>query len=194
MLRIDDTVISPDLTERFFQCVPALCKGECCIEGDAGAPLEKEEFSILQKILPVLWDDLSHEAKKVIEKQGIGYIDSDNDIVTSIVEGKNCVFTYHDTDGVCKCAIEKAYSEGRTDFKKPLSCSLYPVRVTQHRDFKAVNYHRWKICRSAEVAGKEKGIAVYQFLKEPLIQKFGKEWYDALDCYAKEYTSNEKQT
>ncbi|MDR1524079.1 MAG: DUF3109 family protein [Tannerella sp.] len=188
MIQIENTNISADLVERFFTCDIAQCRGLCCVEGEAGAPLEKEEYDILRKILPAVWDDLSPEAKGVINKQGVGYVDAGSDIVTSIVNGKNCVFTYYDTDGTtCKCAIEKAYKEGRTDFLKPVSCHLYPVRVTQYKDYMAVNLHRWKVCRTAEILGVQKRIRVYQFLREPLIRKFGEEWYNALDTCAKEY-------
>lgn len=187
MIQIEDTIISLDLIERFFHCNLTHCKGECCVEGDAGAPLEKIEFDILRKILPAVWDDLSSEAKDVINKQGVGYIDTDNDIVTSIVNGKNCVFTYYDTDGICKCTIEKAYYEGRINFMKPISCHLYPVRVARYKNYQAVNYHRWKVCRAAEILGEQKRLPVYQFLREPLIRKFGEEWYNALDTCAKEY-------
>jgi hypothetical protein len=187
MIRIEDTLISLDLIERFFHCDLTQCKGECCVEGEAGAPLEKEEFDTLHEILPAVWDDLSPEAQAVINKQGVGYIDRENDIVTSIVNGKNCVFTCYDADGICKCAIEKACYEGRTNFIKPVSCHLYPVRVTKYKDYKAVNYHRWKVCRAAEISGGQKRIPVYRFLREPLIRMFGEEWYDALDTCAKVY-------
>lgn len=187
MLQIDDTLVSLDLIERFFICNLSSCKGECCIEGDAGAPLEKAEFDLLRKILPEVWADLSADAQKVIEKQGVGYIDEDGDIVTSIVDGKNCVFTYFDADGICKCAIEKAYREKRIDFMKPVSCHLYPVRVARYKDFQAVNYHRWKVCSAAEVLGRSERVPVYRFLREPLIRKFGQAWYDNLDICAQEY-------
>jgi hypothetical protein len=187
MIEIGDTIISIDLIERYFCCELFKCKGECCIEGESGAPLSKEEFDYLRKILPAVWDDLSPQAQVVINKQGIAYIDRENDIVTSIINGKDCVFTYYDETGVCKCAIEKAYNEGRIDFRKPISCHLYPVRVKQYKDYKAVNYHRWKVCKTAEISGEKKQIFVYQFLKEPLIQKFGEEWYKALNTCAIEY-------
>ena len=187
MLQINDTLVSLDLIERFFICDLSYCKGECCVEGDAGAPLEKAEFHLLRKVLPEVWDDLSLDAQKVIEKQGVGYIDEDGDIVTSIIEGKNCVFTYYDADGVCKCAIEKAYREKRIDFMKPISCHLYPVRVARYKDFQAVNYHRWRVCSAAEILGKRERVPVYRFLREPLIRKFGQEWYDDLDRCAQEY-------
>jgi hypothetical protein len=187
MIEIEDTVISLDLIERYFCCDLCECRGTCCIEGESGAPLTKQEFDYLRKILPLLWDNLSPKAKEVINKQGIAYIDRENDIVTSIIDGKDCVFTCYDENAVCKCAIEKAYNEGCIAFKKPVSCHLYPVRVKQYRDYKAVNYHRWKICRAAEMLGEQKEIFVYQFLKEALIRKFGEEWYNALDACAKEY-------
>ena len=193
MIEIGDTIISLDIIERYFCCDLARCKGECCIEGEAGAPLEKKEYKLLRKILPVLWNDLSPAAQVVINKQGIGYIDRENDIVTSIVNGKDCVFTYYDTDGICKCAIEKAYNEGRTDFMKPVSCHLYPIRVKQYKDYKAVNYHRWKVCRAAEILGEQKKLPLYKFLREPLIRKFGEEWYNALDACALEYAKRYPQ-
>ena len=192
MIEIDDTIISLDIIERYFCCDLMRCKGECCIEGEAGAPLEKEEFILLRKILPDVWNDLSLGAQAVINKQGIGYIDRTNDIVTSIVNSKDCVFTYYDSDGICKCAIEKAYNEGRIDFIKPVSCHLYPIRVKQYRDYKAVNYHRWKVCRAAEISGEQKRLPIYKFLREPLIRKFGEEWYNALDTCAREYAKRYK--
>ena len=187
MIEIENTIMSLDIIESFFCCDLARCKGECCIEGDAGAPLEKEEFNILRKILPDVWDDLSPEAQAVINRQGVGYIDKDSDIVTSIVNGRDCVFTCYDADGVCKCAIEKAYNEGRTDFMKPVSCHLYPIRVKRYKDYYAVNYHQWRVCRAAEISGKQKHVLLYQFLREPLIRKFGEEWYNALNTCAQEY-------
>jgi hypothetical protein len=163
------------------------CKGECCIEGEAGAPLEKGEFDTLRKILPALWDDLSPEAQEVIRQQGVGYIDRGGETVTSIVNGKDCVFTCYDSNGICKCAIEKAWWEKRIDFRKPVSCHLYPVRVTNYTNYRAVNYHRWKVCRSAEIVGEKEQIPLYRFLREPLIRKFGEKWYEALDLCAREY-------
>ena len=187
MIEINDTVISLDLIESFFHCDLVHCKGECCIEGDAGAPLEKEEFNILRKILPVVWNDLSPEAQAVINRQGVGYIDISGDIVTSIVNVRTCVFTCYDAVGACRCAIEKAYNEGRIDFLKPVSCHLYPIRVKRYKNYFAVNYHQWKVCRAAEILGKQKSIPLYKFLREPLVRKFGEEWYNALDACALEY-------
>ena len=187
MIQIDDTLVSLDLIERSFLCDLSHCKGQCCVEGDSGAPLEPGEEEELKRVLPEIWNDLLPEARTVIQSQGVAYTDSDGDRVTSIGGDKNCVFTYYDTDGVCKCAIEKAYREGRVSFYKPISCHLYPVRITQYKTFQAVNYHRWDVCKAAELLGKKEQVPVYQFLKEPLIRKFGQAWYDALDECAQEW-------
>ena len=187
MFQIDDTLVSLDVVERCFLCDLSHCKGQCCVEGDSGAPLEEEELPKLQAVLPLIWDDLSPAAQAIIQKQGVAYIDEEGDLVTSIVHGKDCVFTCYDADGVCKCAIEKAYREGKSDFYKPISCHLYPIRITQYRDFKAVNYHRCAVCKAAELLGEREKLPVYRFLKEPLIRKFGQEWYEALDECAQEW-------
>ncbi len=187
MLQIDDTLVSLDIIERHFICDLAFCKGACCIEGDAGAPLEKHELAELHKVLPEVWNDLSVEAKELINKQGVAYIDSDGETVTSIINGKDCVFTCYDSNGICKCAIEKAYREGRIKFMKPISCHLYPIRITHYNTFKAVNYNRWRICKPAEILGHKERLPLYIFLKEPLIRKFGQEWYDKLVINAEEW-------
>lgn len=181
MLQIDDTIVSLDLLDEFFVCNLSVCKGECCIEGDAGAPLEEQEIDKINEILPLVWDDLTEASKEVINKQGVYYIDEDNEPVTSIVNGRECVFTYTDEDGCCKCAIEKAYREGKTDFYKPISCHLYPVRVQKYNDFHAVNYHQWSICSCGVHLGNKLKTPLYRFLKEPLIRKFGPEWYEQLE-------------
>ena len=187
MFQIEDTLVSLDLIERFFYCDLSICRGQCCVEGESGAPLEEDEFEILQKILPSVWNDLSPKAQKKIDKQGVGYIDISSEIVTSIVNGKDCVFTCYDSNGICKCAIEKAYREQRIDFIKPVSCHLYPVRVTQYKHYRAINYHQWNVCRSAEIQGEKAKIPLYRFLHEPLIRKFGENWYNMLNRCAIEY-------
>lgn len=188
MIQIDDTIVSFDLLEQQFCCDLGVCKGICCIEGDSGAPLEKEELSKLEKVLPVVWNDLTDDCKAEINKNGVAYIDDDGDLVTSIVDGRECVFSYIDNnDGTRKCAIEKAYREGKTDFYKPISCHLYPVRITEYKDFTAVNYHKWSVCNCAEKLGAKLKLPVYKFLKEPLIRRFGEEWYAELEQAAKDY-------
>lgn len=186
MIQIDDVLVSFDVFQERFCCQVDACKGECCVEGDAGAPLEADEVKELEKALPVIWNDLSPEARAVIERQGVCYRDSDGDLVTSIVNGKDCVFTYHNEQGYCLCAIEKAYREGKLDFYKPISCHLYPIRVARYPQFTALNYHRWKVCKAAVLLGEQKNIPVYRFLKEPLIRRFGEAWYAELEIAAKE--------
>ncbi len=191
MLQIKDTLVSLDLAEQFFCCDLDTCLGECCIEGDAGAPITEEEKKKIEEILPVIWNDLLPQAQAEIEANGVGYVDEEGDLVTSIVEGKNCVFTCYAPGGMCQCAIEKAYRAGKIDFYKPSSCHLYPVRLKEYSTFTAVNYHRWKICKCAELLGRKNNLRVYQFLKEPLTRRFGKEWYDELvmacEAYLEEY-------
>lgn len=189
MVQIDDVVISLDVFTQKFICNLDACKGECCIEGDAGAPVEEDEVTELEKVLPIVWDALSPEAKAVIDQQGVCYRDSDGDLVTSIVNGKDCVFTCYDERGYCYCAIEKAYREGRVDFYKPVSCHLYPIRVGSYGPYRAVNYHRWDVCKAAVILGRKENVPVYKFLKEPLIRKFGKDWYAELELVAEELQS-----
>ena len=190
MLQIDDTIISLDLLDELFVCDLATCKGSCCIEGDDGAPLEEDEVRIIENILPIIWDDLTEKSKAVIKKQGVSYIDEDGEPVTSIVNGDECVFTYTDENGQCKCAIEKAYREGKTDFYKPISCHLYPVRLQKYDDYTAVNYHWWSVCNCARKLGGKLDVPVYQFLKEPLIRKFGKDWFEQLEIADRELKNN----
>lgn len=187
MLQIQDTLVSLDLLERYFCCDLDSCRGECCIEGDAGAPITEAERDRLEEILPEVLPDLSPAARRVIEEQGVSYIDEEGDLVTSIVDGGNCVFTTYGPGGVCLCAVEKACREGRIDFLKPVSCHLYPVRITEYDTFTAVNLHRWKICKCAEVLGRKRGLRAYQFLKGPLTARFGADWYRELELTAAEY-------
>ena len=191
MLQIDDTIISLDLLDEHFVCDLATCKGICCIEGDDGAPLEEEEVAIIESLLPIIWDDLTEKSKEVINLQGVSYIDHDGEPVTSIVNGEECVFTYTDESGQCKCAIEKAYREGKTDFHKPISCHLYPVRLQKYEEYTAVNYHRWSVCNCARKLGGKLKVPVYQFLKEPLIRKFGENWFDQLELADSELKKRE---
>ena len=187
MFQIGDAIVASDIIEENFLCDLSVCMGECCVEGDAGAPLEEDEVKIIEDLLSEVWDDLSPAAQAVIKEHGVAYRDHDGDMVTSIVHGKDCVFTYYDEKGICKCAIEKAYREGRTNFYKPISCHLYPIRLQKYKDFTAVNYHRRSICKAAVLLGKEEGLKVYEFLKEPLIRRFGEDWYNELVLVAKEY-------
>lgn len=187
MFQIQNTLVSLDLAERFFCCDLEACKGECCIEGDAGAPVTEAEAAEIEKSLPVIADDMLPSGLREVEETGVSYIDCEGDRVTAIVDGRNCAFTCYAAGGICQCAIEKAHRAGKIAFRKPISCYLYPVRVTEYPTFTAVNYHRWKICHSAEVNGRRLGVRLYEFLKEPLIERFGKEWYDELALCCREY-------
>lgn len=186
MVQVGDVIVSFDVFREKFLCDLDACKGVCCIEGDAGAPVELEEVEKLEEVLPVIWDELSPKARTVIDKQGVVYTDQEGDLVTSIVNGKDCVFTCYDERGYCYCAIEKAFREGRCNFYKPISCHLYPIRIGNCGPYKALNYNRWNICKAAVALGEKKGMAVYQFLKEPLIRRFGEDWYTELELVAEE--------
>lgn len=187
MFHIQDTIVSLDILEKEFCCDLESCKGCCCIEGDAGAPLTDEEEKKLQAILPVLLPDMTKEARQAVEEHGLSYFDPSGERVTQIVNGKDCVFARTDHNGWCYCLIEKAYNAGKIDFKKPISCHLYPIRLSEHPTFTAVEYHRWDICHCARVLGKKQHIPLYRFLREPLIRRFGQEWYDELCLTAEEW-------
>ena len=187
MLHIRDTLVSLDLIDHFFLCDLEKCLGACCIEGDAGAPVTKEEIDTINQYIDDIKPYLTPAALKEIEENGTSYIDVEGDLVTNIVNGADCVFTTFEKGGLCLCALEKASNEGVIPYCKPSSCQLYPVRLKEYDSFTAVNLHNWKICRCARKLGIAKGIRAYEFLKEPLIRKFGKEWYDELDLTAKEY-------
>lgn len=180
MLEVQDKIVSLDVLDVMFACDYQQCRGICCIEGDSGAPLEEGETEMLRKYLPEISHLLSPRALEIIHTQGVSYIDEEGDEVTSIVDGKDCVFTTYDAEGNCLCAYEKMYYEGKIDWVKPLSCQLYPIRLTRYKDFTAVNYHKWSVCRSALKRGKREGVRVYEFLKAPLVRAFGAEWYDQL--------------
>ncbi|MDE7461005.1 MAG: DUF3109 family protein [Paramuribaculum sp.] len=191
MLQIKDTLVSLDLAERFFCCDLDQCLGQCCIDGDAGAPITEAEREILEDLTPALMPELLPAAQEEIKTNGVAYVDEEGDLVTSIIDGRNCVYTCYAEGGKCLCAIDRAYREGRCSWRKPISCYLYPLRLTEYPTFTAVNYHRWKICRSAESNGRKLGIRLYQFMQEPLIERFGQEWYDELveacEAYLAEY-------
>lgn len=181
MIQIDDKVISIDIFEEHFICDLPKCHGSCCVEGESGAPLEDDEVKILEEIYPIIKSRLPEKSQKIIEERGTWEIDSDGDKVTPINNGRECVYVYFDEKKVAKCAIEKANRDGLIDFKKPISCHLYPIRVTKYKDFQALNYHQWPICAPARVLGKEVGLPMFKFLREALIRKFGEAFYDEME-------------
>ena len=184
IIQVGNVLLSSDIFTEHFCCDYERCKGVCCIEGNAGAPVTLDEIGEIEECLDIVWEDLSAQAQSVIDKQGVAYTDQEGDLVTSIVGGKDCVFTCYEGEN-CLCALEKACRKGKTNFMKPLSCSLYPIREKElSNGMVALNYHRWDICKDAVVKGKELGIPVWKFLKEPLIRRFGKEWYDELEQIA----------
>jgi hypothetical protein len=180
MLQIQNTIVTLDLAEEFFCCDLDKCLGACCIEGDAGAPVTIDEVEKIEEVLPVVEPEMLPRAVEEVRQNGVAYVDQEGDLVTTILDGRNCAFTCYAPGGICLCALEKAFREGKTGFKKPASCSLYPLRLTTYPTFTAVNYHRWKICRDAVANGRKKGIRLYQFLRGPLTERFGQEWYDEL--------------
>lgn len=180
MLQIQNTIVTLDLAEEFFCCDLEKCLGACCIEGDAGAPVTIDEVEKIEEALPVVEPEMLPRAVEEVRQNGVAYVDQEGDLVTTILDGRNCAFTCYAPGGICLCALEKAFREGKTGFKKPASCSLYPLRLTTYPTFTAVNYHRWKICSDAVANGRKKGIRLYQFLRGPLTERFGQEWYDEL--------------
>lgn len=180
MLQIKDTLVSLDLAEEFFCCDLERCLGQCCIEGDAGAPVTLEEIERLEEVFSEVKEDMLPRAVEEVEENGVAYPDRDGEMVTTLLDGVNCAFCTFAKGGVCLCAIDKAYREGRVNWRKPASCALYPVRLKQYPTFTAVNYHRWNICKPAVENGKRLGIRLYQFLEGPLTDYFGHEWYEEL--------------
>jgi hypothetical protein len=178
MIIIGETLVSAELFENSFVCDLNACKGACCIEGDSGAPLEGEELSNLEEVWEIVKPYMRPEGIKAIEELGLYQMDGDGDMVTTLVDGnKECAFVVFDSSGVAKCALENAYNEGKTTWKKPISCHLYPVRLKQLSAYMAVNYHRWGLCDPACSLGNQLKVPIFRFLKEPLIRKFGEEWY-----------------
>lgn len=188
MVQIEDKLISEDIFSEEFVCNLSKCKGACCVEGDVGAPLDKDETKILENIFDKVKPYLRPEGVKALEEQGTWTIDPmDGDFVTPMVNGAECAYVIFDEKGVTKCGIEKAYEEGAVDWQKPISCHLYPIRITEYSTFTALNYHEWNICSDACQLGKELKVPVYQFLKTPLIRKYGDAFYTVLSEAAEEW-------
>ncbi len=187
MIQIDNTIISDDLVQERFACHVKVCKGACCVDGDSGAPLEKEELTILKREFSNFENFMRPEGLEEIKKQGLFIKDSDGDFVTPLVNERECAYAVFTPEGVAHCAIEKAYHAGKIKFLKPVSCHLYPVRITENKLNISVNYQAWSICEAGRIKGDFKNIRLYEFLKSALIRKFGKEWYEKLNFYAKAY-------
>ena len=196
IIQVGDVLLSSEILTEKFCCDLSACKGECCVEGDAGAPVTLDEIAEIEDCLDAVWGDLSASAQSVIDKQGVAYTDQEGDLVTSIVRGKDCVFTfYDDLEGIhdcCLCALEKVFRAGKTQFCKPVSCALYPIREKKlGQDLVGLNYNRWVVCKEAVVKGTQEDIYLYQFLKDPLIRRFGEAWYQELLDTVKELKAQE---
>ncbi|KOH42728.1 DUF3109 family protein [Sunxiuqinia dokdonensis] len=184
MLEIGKALVSLDLLEEHFLCDLFKCKGACCVEGDSGAPLTQEEAIKLEEILPLVEPYMTSEGKAVVGHQGTSVVDSDGDTVTPLVNNRECAFTFKDEHGIVKCAVEKAFLDGKTDFRKPVSCHLFPIRISEYKRFDAVNYQELKICKPGRECGRGQKLPLYKFLKEPLIRKYGESWYKQLEVAA----------
>ena len=187
ILDVQGVLVASDIVTEFFCCDLEACRGRCCVEGDAGAPVTLDEVALLEERLDEVWPLMSASAQSVVDRQGVAYVDQEGELVTSIVGGRDCVFVCQDEAGGCWCGLEKANANAL--FVKPMSCALYPIRARRFGDISALNYHRWDICSAARLRGQQLGVRVYEFLEGPLVRCFGREWYDELTLVANEYLS-----
>lgn len=193
MIIIEDTLISDEVYTENFVCDLPVCHGGCCVHGDAGAPLEKQETIILEQIFDKVKPYMREDGIGAVQKQGKYVTDIDGEYTTPLVNTQECSYVFFDDDNIAKCAIEKAWEEKKIDFQKPVSCHLYPIRITKYSNYEAVNYHRWPICDCARANGDQLKVPVYVFLKDSLIRKYGLEWYTQLDEYVKLTLENQKE-
>lgn len=187
MLEIDDKLISLDIFEKKFICDLNACKGACCVKGDAGAPLTREEIQEISDNLNFIKPYMTQKGLDTISKNGIYYLDQENTPVTMLIDKKECAFTYFDEDGTAKCSIEKSFLNGESTFHKPISCYLYPIRVKELKYYHSINYDKWDICEPACVCGEKLNVPVFKFLKNPLIKAFGEEFYTKLEIAYREF-------
>ncbi len=193
MFQVENTLVTEDLFEKEFVCNLNACKGICCVEGDSGAPLLEDEKQKLDEIFDTIKPYLSKEGIEAIEKQGKYMLDFQQELTTPLINNKECAYVVKESDGTYFCGIEKAYNDKKIDWQKPISCHLYPVRVKDYSGFQAVNYDKWDICSDACALGKQLQVPLYKFLKEPLIRKFGDDWYREIEIIAVEYYKNDKK-
>ncbi|MGB0402483.1 MAG: DUF3109 family protein [Salibacteraceae bacterium] len=192
MFQIEKTLVSKSVLEKQFVCDLSACKGACCVQGEGGAPLTDDEILTIEDNLEEIKPYMNEQGLAVLNEEGVWYRDSDGEKVTTLVNKAECSFVFFEEDGTAKCSMEKAYNEGKTEFLKPMSCHLYPIRIREYRNFTAVNFHKWEICEPACACGNELEVPVYRFLKEPLIRKFGEEYFDQLVAAQKLLSENEK--
>lgn len=184
MFQLDRTIVSEEIIQNEFVCNLTACKGACCVDGDAGAPLSADEVETLKVIYPKVKPYLRKEGIEVIEKQGTSTLSDFGEFETPLIDNADCAYVIYDKDKKALCGIEKAYNDGVIDWKKPVSCHLYPIRVKQYSEFAAVNYDKWEICDDACTLGKSLQVPIYKFVKEALIRKFGEAWYEKLEKIA----------
>ena len=184
MFQLGKTIVSEDIIEKEFVCNLSACKGACCVDGDAGAPLEADEVLILEEIYPKVAPFLREEGRVAISNFGTSVKTNEGELETPLINGADCAYVIFDDRNTAKCGIEKAHSQGAITFKKPISCHLYPIRVKDYSEFSAVNYHKWQICDDACTLGKELQVPVYKFVKDALVRKFGDDWWDELENIA----------
>jgi len=192
VIQLDDKLIATQLFESKFVCNLHACKGQCCVDGDAGAPLTNQEVVQIEEELESFLPYMREEGIEAIEKSGVSYLDPSGEPVTTLINGGECAFVFFDQQGTAKCAIEQAYAEGKTTFKKPISCHLYPIRVQEYNSFTALNYDEWDICNAACVLGEQLNVPIYKFLKEPIIRAWGEEFYNDLYLIDQELQNESK--
>ena len=187
MFQLGKTIVSEEIIEKEFVCNLSACKGTCCVDGEAGAPLEEAELKTLMDVYPKVKPYLTKEGIEAIENNGL-FVTVNGEYETALIPSDDsCVYINYDNKGIAQCGIEQAYNDGKIDWKKPISCHLYPVRVQDYSEFAAVNYHKWQICDDACTLGKELQVPIYKFVKEALVRKFGEDWYAELEKVAENY-------
>lgn len=177
MIEIGNTLVSLDVFEKKFVCDLNACKGACCIKGDAGAPVEKEEEEEMKKVLSEVLPYMRTEGKQAVKEQGIAVRDEEGELTTPLVDGGECAYVTFDETGTAKCAFELAFQDGKIDFPKPVSCHLYPIRIRKYNRFEALNYDRWEICDPACALGEKLAVPVFRFVKNALVRKYGEDWF-----------------
>jgi hypothetical protein len=188
MLQIGKTIVSLDILEQEFCCDLHQCRGACCVEGDSGAPVTLEEVKQIKELYTQFEEYLSERNRAEIKKQGFSITDADGDLVTPLINNNECVYSFTDDEGITNCAIEKAFFEKGSSFRKPVSCHLFPIRITEYKRFDAINYEKLVICKSGRICGTNKKVPLWQYLKEPLTCKYGKKWYHDLETAASFYS------
>ncbi len=188
MIEHRGTLLSEDLFEQRFVCDLNACKGACCVAGESGAPLEKEEADLLRELWPKIKPYIPQKGQRAIDAHGVSEVDSDGDLVTTLVDGRGeCAFTVFDEKGIALCGVEKAWKDGAIPFRKPISCHLYPIRIAKLKFHDGLNYHRWPICKPACACGAKLNVPVFRFLKDALVRKYGVDWYEELEVLYQEW-------